>query len=56
MVDKKWSDFKIGWIPIVLKSFVIGLALLLNFVIRKTVCPFVRVCLTDPFRTSKAVH
>jgi uncharacterized protein with ParB-like and HNH nuclease domain len=41
LVDKKFSDYKIGWIPIIPKSFVIAIAFIFNIFVRYAICPCV---------------
>lgn len=41
MVEKRYSDYTIGWILIILKAFVIIIAFVINIYVRKVICPFV---------------
>ena len=41
--DRKFSEFKIGWIPIILKSIVIAIAFAYNLFIRKAISPLVPI-------------
>ena len=56
MVDRKFSEFKISWIPIILKSIVIAISLAYNLFIRKAICPLVLIWWSDPFRTGQKIH
>jgi hypothetical protein len=43
VVDRKYSDFTIRWIPIILKSVVIITCFAFNLFVRKLISPFVRL-------------